>query len=154
MPLDRIKDSHELADLLDLAVHALRAQPPVALATEETLDERNSRASSGKVNGRKMEQELNRLADRLPGFERTVAESELASMTVAAIRQLAPLLDIRLPSKAKKSEYIQILLGQLFDAPAGQELVRNFHKRNEKFLHKQSNALSSTSRPTPTGKIR
>ena len=51
------------------------------------------------------------------------------SLTVPAIRQLASLLGIRIPSKAIKSESISMLLSQVFDVPAGQELIRTFHKR-------------------------
>ena len=44
-------------------------------------------------------------------------------MTVGPIRELAPLVGIRVPSKATKDEQIETLLLHLFDIPRGAEVI-------------------------------
>ena len=149
-----IRNSHDLADLLEKTAFALRALPPLELAEDERTGERNGRTRSQRVRRQEVQERLNRFVDQLPGLSRTDAENELASLTVAAIRQLAPMLDVRIPSKATKSEYIRLLLIQLFDAPAGQELIRTFHKRNDRTSLMKSSAQSPPPKLVPTGKDR
>ena len=132
MTTGKIQTSHDLADLLEDAVKVLRMLPAMQL-TETRQPIRTRTAELVSENDRiKTEENLDVVATQITKLDRRDAEGELASLTVDAIRKLAPLLDVRVPSKATKDEYIKLLLNQLFDAPAGQELIRTFHKRNER----------------------
>ena len=153
---DRIKTSHDLADLLEDAARALRMLPPLELSDAQ----RSIAADSFKDAKRKdidrdlVQERLTLLADQLPDLSRSEAETHLASLTVESIRQLAPLVDVRMPSKATKHEYVQLLLTQLFDAPAGQEVIRTFHKRSGKTAMSKSPAASRGDRRVPGGEDR
>ena len=70
------------------------------------------------------------LSRRFSSLERGDAEAELKNLKADAIRQLAAALGIRIPSKATKAEASSMLLAQVFDIPAGQELIRTFHRRH------------------------
>ena len=69
------------------------------------------------------------LSRRFSGLARDEAEVELRNLKVDSIRRLAASLGIRMPSKATKAEAISTLLAHVFDIPAGQELIRTFHRR-------------------------
>lgn len=126
-----IKTSHDLADMLDQIVKVLRTVPEVKLAElQETNASDLAKKSQNNEIRRQDQERLSDIAKQLPSFHRERAETEITALTVPEIRQLATLLEIRMPSKMKKSESIDLLLSQVFDVPAGQELIRTFHKRN------------------------
>ncbi len=132
---DGIKTSHDLAEILENAARALRMMPPIKMTEDEAL--RDSRGIGKKRRGKQApkklsDNELIDLAGEISRVDRSSAENRLASQTISDIRQIADTLGIRTPSKATKSEYIRLLLMQLFDAPAGQELIRTFHERNQR----------------------
>lgn len=134
MTTEKIQTSHDLADLLEDAVQVLRMLPAMQLTDDQQpVRTRNAKQNrQGESDRKRMEEGLATVAKQLPELDRAEAETQLSSLTVDSIRKLAPILDIRIPSKATKDEYIKLLLSQLFDAPAGQELIRTFHKRNER----------------------
>lgn len=70
------------------------------------------------------------LSRRFSSLERGDAEAELKNLKTDSIRQLAAALGIRIPSKATKAEATSTLLAHVFDIPAGQELIRTFHRRH------------------------
>ena len=156
MRTDGIKTSHDLADLLEDAARGLRLLPPFELAGDQRPNLADSAQEATRKNGDKkqIQERLSILVEQLPELNRSDAEAHLVSLTVDSIRQLAPLLDVRIPSKATKREYIQILLTQLFDAPAGQELIRTFHKRSEHPSVSKSPVASRGVRRSPSGKDR
>ena len=146
MNTHNIKTSHELADMLEGVAKASREfantlegvanvlrEPPELQLTEpgQTLDVPDvPKNVQQKDNKQSAQFPLADLANRLPTLEKADAEAELKTLKVDSLRQLASLLGIRMPSKATKSESINMLLSQVFDIPAGQELIRTFHKRN------------------------
>lgn len=134
MALDEMETSHELADALEVIARALRMLPAVRLddSTEDITGRRKRSIGQKSVGQAHMPEELTLFAETLPELSRLEAEACLNSLTVSSIREIAPLLDIRIPSKGTKGQYIQLLLTQLFDAPAGQELIRTYHKRHQK----------------------
>ena len=151
MRTDDINTSHDLAELLENAARLLRMLPEIQLndAGPDVSSKNPDSKVVQKVYSRELTADhLSLLAERIPELGRADAEAQLTSLTVGSIKQLAPLLDIRMPSKATKDEYIKLLLMQLFDAPAGQELIRTFHKRSSsksepnRFLASQSNLRS------------
>lgn len=148
-----IRDSHDLADALEFAASVLRALPRIEIGDDKGMHATNG-SSTRKADDKSLDERLSELAVRLPGLDRAIAETELGALTVKAIRQLAPMLDVRIPSKATKSEYIRILLTQLFDAPAGQELIRSFHRRNAGMPSGTVGSKSSPVNAVPTGKNR
>ena len=153
---DRIRTSHDLADLLEDAARGLRMLPPLDLSDAQrgiATDILKGR-KRGDSDQEAVRERLRLLAEKLPGLSRSDAENHLVSLTVGSIRQLAPMLDVRLPSKATKNEYVQMLLTQLFDAPAGQELIRTFHKRGSRAGMPKSLASSRGDRRMPGGKAR
>ena len=129
-----IKNSHDLADLLETTANALRLSPPLELDDMRRVGRTGTNRSTPRVDESvELERErMCKLAEKLPGFTRSEAENSLRSLTVKSIRQLAPLVDVRIPSKATKGEHIEMLLTHLFDAPAGQELISTFHQRNRR----------------------
>ena len=91
----------------------------------------NEPTGNRKNSGHKQDQRsLSDLASRLPTLGRENAEAEIQALTVKDMRQIAASLEIRIPSKATKSETVNMLLAQVFDVPAGHERIRTFHKRN------------------------
>ena len=156
MGTEEIKTSHDLADLLENAARGLRMLPAMQLGGAHIAVPTDSVGwSEQKDGGRKQVPErLTLLAEQLPELNRSEAETCLSSLTVNAIRQLAPLLDIRIPSKAAKNEYVKLLLTQLFDAPAGQELIRTFHKRYDRTSKSKPFVVSRGVRRVPGGKDR
>lgn len=131
METKNIKTSRDLADMLDHVVKVLRTVPEFKLAElQETKASDLSKRSQRDEARRQIQERLSSLAKQLPSLQRERAETEITALTVPEIRQLATLLEIRMPSKMKKSESIDLLLSQVFDVPAGQELIRTFHKRN------------------------
>ena len=134
MDIKDIKTSRELADLLESVAKILRTLPEYELP--ESSRQADPVDQQQKVFGKpdKLQNQLS-LADfayRFPKMERDVAEAEIKALTVESMRQLAALLEIRVPSKATKSETVDMLLTQVFDVPTGQERIRTFHKRNMK----------------------
>ena len=132
MENDGIRTSHDLADLLEDAARVLRMLPVMVLDTEQQPKKglRTGKSGMSSTDKKDAKESLLLLANRLPALDRTEAQHQLASLTVALIRQLGHLLNVRIPSKGTKDESINLLLTHLFDAPAGQELIRTFHKRN------------------------
>lgn len=124
--------THDLADYLEEAAKALRALPAIPLAQEKALDKATAEASSlCKSDTREYaDASYTAFAEALPGLAREDAQNELQSLTVDGIRRTAASLGIRVPSKSRKSDAIDLVLAQMFDVPAGQELLRTFHKRN------------------------
>lgn len=131
MATDNIRTSHDLANTLENAAKALRALPELPLSQ---LGQTFAKLKSSKQVCRKSDDELVQvqledLANVLPDLEKGEAASMLKPLRVEAIRQLATMLGFRMPSKLNKSQAIDMLLEQVFDIPAGQELIRTFHRR-------------------------
>ena len=149
-----IKTSHDLADLLEDAARGLRLLPPFELAGDQPTSpvDRAQETTRKNSDKKQIQERLAFFIKQLPELNRADAEAQLVSFTVDAIRQLAPLLDVRIPSKATKSEHIQLLLTHLFDAPAGHELIRTFHKRRDQSLDSKSSIASRGVRRPPSGK--
>lgn len=124
---------HELGELLSAFALALRKHQM------QDLDRRVGEEKAASIERAEDERQcvvaLSGLADRLPNLERSMAEAELANLTVSNVRKLAGMLQIRIPSKIKKDEAVNMLLEQVFDLPARQQLIRTFHKRNSQFNH-------------------
>ena len=125
--------SHELGKLLSAVALALRKHQMQDLGCG--IGEEKAASIERAEDERQCVVALSGLAGRLPSLERSMAEAELANLTVSNIRKLAGMLQIRIPSKIKKDEAVNMLLAQVFDLPAGQQLIRNFHKRNSQFNH-------------------
>ena len=119
--------SHELGNLLSDLALALRKQPTQDLRHGKEEEAANVERSADE---RQRSVALSELAARLPSLERSAAETKLEDLTVGDIRKLAGMLQIRVPSKIRKAEAVEMLLEHVFDIPAGQQLIRTFHKRN------------------------
>ena len=132
METNNIKTLHDLADMLENAAKVLRALPDSQLAElSQPFAKAEAQERSPERNHKRPSQaELADLATRLPTLEKGSGEAEIKTLTVESIRQLATQLGIRMPSKLNKSQAIDMLLEQVFDIPAGQELIRTFHRRN------------------------
>jgi type II secretory pathway component PulK len=131
METKNIKTSHDMAVALEGFAKILRAYPEFRLPEfEQSLDESNAQTSGRKTADKnRIQFRLEDLANRFPNLEKSTAQAEIETLTVDSIRQLSVLLGIRMPSKLKKSQAIEMLLEQVFDIPAGQELLRTFHRR-------------------------
>lgn len=148
MTTNQIKTSYELADVLEGAIRVLRALPEMQLA--EPSEKPNiaeilpdaQKSSPQEDNHQDTQDKIIGLANKLHKFGREDAETQMNSLTVPAIRQLASLLEIRIPSRSTKSDSINMLLSQVFDVPTGQELIRTFHKRNPRISDAKSFAKS------------
>ena len=68
--------------------------------------------------------DLKAWADVRATTSRLAAQTALAAMTVAEIRQIEVMTGFRSPSGATKSERINTLLLHLFDIPNGHEVIR------------------------------
>lgn len=138
MKTDEIRTTHDLAAYLEEVAKSLRFLP------EMTLDDANQRHPAKKAmdddpvarqrNHTVEHEELKVLADQMRELTRDEAEARLLALTVPAIRQLALLVDIRVPSKATKGEHIETLLLHLFDIPTGHEVIRTFRSRQKATL--------------------
>ena len=131
MNTSNVKTSRDLADLLESVAKMLRALPDYELSEAYVQDYQLGiqQKSVGTSRTSKAQISLADFACELPNLSRESAESELKSLTLDSMRQVAALLEIRIPSKATKSETLSTLLAQVFDIPAGQERIRTFHKR-------------------------
>ena len=156
MEIDRIRTSHDLADLLEEAAQVLRMLPAMPLASVRRSE--GTGASDSKEQGgghrRRLSETLQSLAEKLPQIDRLEAETELSSLPVYSIQQLAPLLGVRMPSKATKNEYIRLLLSQVFDAPAGQEVVRTFRGKDDLLARSKSVNVRRRIGEAPEGRDR
>ena len=133
MKIDGIKTTHDLAAYLEEVAKSLKALPEIA------LDDANQKHPAKKVmddgpaarqrNLAAEHEELKVLAGQIRELTKDEAKTRLLSMTIPDIRQLALLVDIRVPSKATKGEHIETLLLHLFDIPAGHEVIRTFRNR-------------------------
>ena len=124
--------SHELGELLSSLTLALRKHQMQDSGRRIGEKELGIESTEGE---RQCSVALLGLAKRLPSLDRSTAEVKLAGLTVSDIRKLAGILQIRIPSKIKKIEAVNMLLEQVFDLPAGQQLIRTFHKRNSQPDH-------------------
>ena len=131
MATDNIRTSHDLANALEDAAKALRVLPelPLSQLGQTFAKLKSPRSVCGKSNEEFLQVQLEDLANTLPDLEKSEAASKLKPLTVESIRQLATMLGFRMPSKLNKSQSIDMLLEQVFDIPAGQELIRTFHRR-------------------------
>ncbi len=132
MRLDEIETTYDLADLLEQAVKTLRDNPSFELSGSRSGKGHPIR-SSKRRGGRESVDErvlVMELAEQIPNMMREEAELRLEPLKIASLKELAREFGIRVPSKALKSEYIQMLLTQLFDVPEGQQLIRTFHERH------------------------
>ena len=131
MDINNIKTSRDLADLLEDVVKLLRTLPELPLKdTGLELETLNHQMENQNNTGHKQNHAPSSdLVSRLPDLGRDNAKEEIQSLTLDAIRQLATSLEIRIPSRATKSETVQMLLEQVFDMPAGHDRIRTFHKR-------------------------
>ena len=132
METQNIKTSRDLANVLEHIADVLRSVPEIQLMEIPQVSEisRQEEGIETCVSPGKDTAQLTDLATQLPNLSREVAKEEVAVLTVPKIRRLASLLGVRLPSKMTKSESVDTLIAQVFDVPAGQELIRTFHKRN------------------------
>ena len=132
MVIRDVGTTHDLADFLEAAARALRALPAVLLAQGDASDKGVADAAELGRGNKKADVDTSQtaLAATLPELGREGAQNELQSLTVDGIRRTAASLGIRIPSKSRKSDAIDLVLAQMFDVPAGQELLRTFHKRN------------------------
>lgn len=132
MATNDIRTSYDLADALEGAVKALRAAPelPIYDLNRILASARSQKGGDPEVNAAPAKFRLEELARRFSGLARDEAEAELRNLTVDSIRQLAAALGIRIPSKATKGQATSTLLAHVFDIPAGQELIRTFHRRH------------------------
>ena len=133
MKTDGIKTTHDLAEYLEEVAKGLRFLPEMALEDANRKRPAKKVMDDGPVarqsNRTVKHEELKVLADQIRELTKDEAEARLLSLTVPAIRQLALLVDIRVPSKATKGEHIETLLLHLFDIPAGHEVIRTFRDR-------------------------
>jgi polyhydroxyalkanoate synthesis regulator phasin len=133
MKTDGIKTTHDLAEYLEEVAKGLRFLPEMALEDANRKRPAKKVMDDGPVarqsNHTVKHEELKVLADQIRELTKDEAEARLLSLTVPAIRQLALLVDIRVPSKATKGEHIETLLLHLFDIPAGHEVIRTFRDR-------------------------
>lgn len=132
MAARNIQTSHDLAAALAAAARALRAFPDLSLqelgqALAQGQSPKKAAARGGPPADKAQLEDLSR---RFSSLERGDAAAELKNLKVDSIRQLAAALGIRIPSKATKAEATRSLLAQVFDIPAGQELIRTFHRRH------------------------
>jgi hypothetical protein len=132
MAIRDVGTTHDLANFLEEAARALRALPSMPLAQEETRETSEGESTELWRGGKKSDADQRHiaLAETLQGLAREDARNELQSLTVDGIRGTAASLGIRVPSKSRKSDAVDLVLAQMFDVPAGQELLRTFHKRN------------------------
>ena len=136
MDTNKIRTSHDLADILEDAVRVLRMLPDMQLSKLDQNSDSSSILSHSTTGPNEendqgcIKDDLTRLADQFNELGREKAENEISALTVPAIREVASLLQIRIPSRATKADSINMILSQVFDVPAGQELIRTFHKRN------------------------
>ena len=133
MKTDGIKTTHDLAEYLEEVAKGLRFLPEMALEDANRKRPAKKVMDDGPVarqsNNAVKHEELKVLADQIRDLTKGEAEAHLFSLTVASIRQLAPLVGIRVPSKATKDEYVETLLLHLFDIPKGHEVIRTFRDR-------------------------
>lgn len=125
--------SHELGRILSDLALALRKQPMQNFRFGQ--EEQKATNVGGIGDERQCSVALSGLAARLPSLERSAAAAELEDLTVGDVRKLAGILQIRVPSKIRKAEAVDMLLEHVFDLPAGQQLIRTFHKRNSQPNH-------------------
>lgn len=132
MAANNIRTSHDLAAALESAAQALRAFPELSLLElSQTLAQTHPHKKVAEKLGKPLDiSSVEDLSTRFSSLERSEAEAELRNLTVDSMRQLATTLGIRMPSKITKSQAISMLLAQVFDIPAGQELLRTFHRRH------------------------
>lgn len=132
MAIRDVETTHDLATFLEETARLLRAIPPILLAEGKAFDEGIEVATEHGRGNKEAEEDTTHaaLAEKLQELGRENAQDELQSLTVDGIRRTAASLGIRIPSKSKKSDAIDLVLAQVFDMPAGQELLRTFHKRN------------------------
>lgn len=132
MATNDIRTSHDLAEALEVAARALRDFPEMSLHELSHALTRSQPHKAVVARDKKPSDEF-QLADlsrRFSGLGRSEAEAELKNLKADAIRQLAASLGIRMPSKLTKAEATSMLLSQVFDIPAGHELLRTFHRRH------------------------
>ena len=125
-----IKTSLDLADALENIATVLRAVPEFQITEHPQVSETLHAKKMPQKKAHHRISDVEDLAKRLPDLSRDGAETEMKALTVPSIRLLASLLEIRIPSKMTKNETIDMLLSHVYDIPAGQELIRTFHKRN------------------------
>lgn len=131
MVANDIQTSHDLAAALESAAQALRAFPELSLLElSQTLAQTQPHKKVAEKPVKSSDiSSVEDLSTRFSSLERSEAEAELGSLKVDAIRQLGTALGIRMPSKLTKAQATSMLLAQVFDIPAGQELIRTFHQR-------------------------
>lgn len=124
----RLHTSYDLAQLLESWAKVLRSLPELPLqefkkdSMGQKTRSRNSSDDNNADNG------LVDLAAQLPTYDKEMARASLDTLTVPQIRKISTLLRIRTPSKARRVELIDMLLAHVFDIPAGQDVVRTFHR--------------------------
>ena len=133
MAVDNLRTSHDLANELEELAKVLRGLPELPLSKlGQILPKlKSSKTVCGKRDDGLVRDQLEDLVNKLPTLDKSEARSQLAPLTVESIRQLATMLGFRMPSKLNKSQAIDMLLEQVFDIPAGQELIRTFHRRKD-----------------------
>ena len=131
MAVDNTRTSHDLANELEDMAKVLRALPelPLSQLGQTFAKLKSSKPVCEKRDDGLVREQLEDLANKLPTLDKSEASSKLKPLTVESIRHLATMLGFRMPSKLNKSQAIDMLLEQVFDIPAGQELIRTFHRR-------------------------
>jgi hypothetical protein len=131
MNIENLDTTHDLADLLEGVAAVLRKMPATAVRDAQLKGFKGvieAEPESENPRGNLSEQ-VSSLAAEMTDLDRAGAETRLASLTVSSIRDLSSIFQIRIPSKSTKRDAIDLVLSQLFDVPAGQELIRTYHKR-------------------------
>ena len=124
MDHDDIHTSYDLADFLEQVARLLRRLPEMELTEKHHRSQRVDRAVG-------MRHEVtSEFATQLGTLDRDQAGLKMATLSVRQLREIGTLFQVRMPSRVKKSDAIATLLSQLFDMPAGQELLRTFHERH------------------------
>ncbi|MFW6195095.1 MAG: hypothetical protein ACOC5M_01060, partial [Chloroflexota bacterium] len=96
----------------------------------EEIRRLNTNMEDQPTNHNKEEVDLKELKTRVLDSSKSEAEAVLRSLNRELIRRLASELNVRIGSKATKEEAVKELLWNVFDAPAGHDIVRNRGKDN------------------------
>ena len=125
---DRLQTSHDLAQLLESWAKVLRSLPEMTLQEFKRDSMGSKTRPRGPYGADSADNGLADLAERLPTYDKELARASLDALTVSQIRKISTLLRIRTPSKGLKAELIDMLLAHVIDIPAGQDVVRTFHR--------------------------
>lgn len=125
---EALQTSYDLAQLLESWAKVLRSMPEMTLQEFKKDSAGQKTRSRNPYDENSVDNGLADLAGRLPTYDKEMARASLDALTVPQIRKISTLLRIRTPSKGRRAELIDMLLAHVFDIPAGQDVVRTFHR--------------------------